>query len=145
MRGFLGRNRYRPRIECLRCSLLAVQSKGCSSPTRCLSFLVRSPRRSPYGNRTVSLHTLLDQEPEDSVAASSDLPTPSHQHGEGQRLQPERSEGSERRKQSAPWARKQEVIDGVNELIEELKDIDSAIANQVRFVRRDSSRCLLCT
>jgi hypothetical protein len=30
------------------------------------------------------------------------------------------------------WGRKQEVIEGVNELIDELKDIDNAIANQVR-------------
>ncbi|KFM25765.1 Translation initiation factor eIF-2B subunit beta, partial [Auxenochlorella protothecoides] len=53
-------------------------------------------------------------------------------HGPATKLDASRHQDSPKKK-SQPvtfWARKQEVIDGVNDLIEELKDIDSSIANQ---------------
>lgn len=49
------------------------------------------------------------------------------------KLTPPRHQDSPKKKAQTGtyWARKQEVIDGVNDLIEELKDIDASIANQV--------------
>lgn len=95
------------------------------------------PRRSPHGigKRTLSLHTLLDQDVIDESLAlnPSGIAKPAFDESIRSAPQAERSDGGERRgKQSTTvWARKQEVIDGVNDLIEELKDIDSSIANQV--------------
>ena len=42
----------------------------------------------------------------------------------------ESSDGGKGGGKRPAWGRKQEVIEGVNELIDELKDIDNAIANQ---------------
>jgi len=80
--------------------------------------------------RTFSLHNLLDQVPEEDEAvsiAAEELksPKPGSEGGGGGNT----PKIVDRKKPSAtPWDRKQEVIDGVNDLIEELKDIDSAIA-----------------
>ena len=71
--------------------------------------------------RTFSLHNLLDQTPDDESDGFAPAQRPAS---------PKQS--SDRRPKpsppATPWDRKQEVIDGVNDLIEELKDIDSAIA-----------------
>lgn len=70
---------------------------------------------STWGARTFSLHNLLDQVPEEEAPAAPPAAATTS---------PRRSPAPK----AAPWDRKQEVIDGVNDLIEELKDIDAAIA-----------------
>ncbi|KAL6770939.1 hypothetical protein ACKKBF_B33300 [Auxenochlorella protothecoides x Auxenochlorella symbiontica] len=87
--------------------------------------------RSPLGvgNRTLSLHTLLDHDAVEEPLRQLRL---SGGQGPATKLDASRHQDSPKKK-SQPvtfWARKQEVIDGVNDLIEELKDIDSSIANQ---------------
>lgn len=101
-----------------------------------------SPHRSPLGvgNRTLSLHTLLDHDAVEEPLRQLRL---SGGHGPATKLDASRHQDSPKKK-SQPvtfWARKQEVIDGVNDLIEELKDIDSSIANQV--TAWDEARCFL--
>lgn len=60
--------------------------------------------------------------------------------------QPRHQDSPKKKAQTgAYWARKQEVIDGVNDLIEELKDIDASIANQVRAVWRERRRWRRCS
>jgi translation initiation factor eIF-2B subunit beta len=74
--------------------------------------------------RTFSLHNLLDQVPEEaesSPLAAVEQKSPKHSGNTTPTF-------ADRKKAAAPWDRRQEVIDGVNDLIEELKDIDSAIA-----------------
>lgn len=78
-------------------------------------------------SRTFSLHNLLDQGMFDEAAVAE-----SAQGKDDSQPLARTSSREDRRPKSAPpaalWDRKQEVIDGVNDLIEELKDIDSAIA-----------------
>lgn len=79
--------------------------------------------------RTFSLHNLLDQLPEEEVDQGPG------NFVSGQRQAPfpsleEKRPGKQGSGNFALWDRKQDVIDGVNDLIEELKDIDSAIAAQ---------------
>ncbi len=82
-----------------------------------------------WGARTFSLHNLLDQVPEENEAGPfAAVEQKSPRHGGGSGGGGNTPTFAERKKVSAPWDRKQEVIDGVNDLIEELKDIDAAIA-----------------
>ncbi|KAI7838442.1 hypothetical protein COHA_007705 [Chlorella ohadii] len=94
-------------------------------------------------SRTLSLHNLLDQGAMDEAlagAAASLSPQSSAQlGGRGAAASPgpgaRRSSLDEKEKErkggkAAQWDRKQEVIDGLNDLIQELKDIDDAIASQ---------------
>ncbi|KDD76812.1 Initiation factor 2 [Helicosporidium sp. ATCC 50920] len=84
--------------------------------------------RSPYaiGKRTLSLHTLLDQDVAEEIITSMN----SQNLAGRTSAAADRPESEKKPKPSTLWARKQEVIDGVNDLIEELKDIDSSIAGQ---------------
>ena len=85
--------------------------------------------RSPLavGSRTLSLHTLLDFSITDEGSHDAVQPP-----GVAKASSAAKNFDSPRKKPTtSTWARKQEVIDGVNDLIEELKDIDSSIANQV--------------
>jgi translation initiation factor eIF-2B subunit beta len=77
-----------------------------------------------WGARTFSLHNLLDQVPEETESG----PIPAVEQKSPRNGGGGTPTAASRKKPAAPWDRKQEVIDGVNDLIEELKDIDSAIA-----------------
>lgn len=96
--------------------------------------------RHPFAatsTRTLSLHNLLDQGALDEAAeaaiqqqqqAAAAAAQPAQQGGgSGRRAS---FEEKERKGRAGQWDRKQEVIDGVNDLIQELKDIDDAIAGQ---------------
>ena len=89
-----------------------------------LSRALGNKAASGRWGRTFSLHNLLDQVPEESETGPSvpSLEQKSPRHGGTTPT------AADRKKPAAPWDRKQEVIDGVNDLIEELKDIDAAIA-----------------
>ena len=84
--------------------------------------------------RTFSLHNLLDQGVyDDGVAGLAAQGEPAATPPLAAAAAPPHHtpSGFERKSKTPappPWDRKQEVIDGVNDLIEELKDIDSAIA-----------------
>lgn len=85
--------------------------------------------------RALSLHNLLDQGLFDQVAAAAHVqpaqPQQQIQQQQQQQLPPVRNEdGGGKGGKRPAWGRKHEVIEGVNELIDELKDIDNAIANQ---------------
>ncbi|PSC72427.1 translation initiation factor eIF-2B subunit beta [Micractinium conductrix] len=109
--------------------------------------------RHPFAtasSRTLSLHNLLDQGASEEGEASSTpppvagssggrrhrspSPSPPAQHGGGGGGGGGRRGSFEQQERKVPkagqWDRKQEVIDGVNDLIQELKDIDDAIAAQ---------------
>jgi translation initiation factor eIF-2B subunit beta len=84
-----------------------------------------------WGGRTFSLHNLLDQVPEENEAitiATGEQKSPRHGSGGGGSGGNTPKFADRKKPAAIPWDRKQEVIDGVNDLIEELKDIDSAIA-----------------
>ncbi|KAL4530222.1 hypothetical protein Ndes2526B_g04973 [Nannochloris sp. 'desiccata'] len=84
-----------------------------------------------WGARTFSLHNLLDQVPEENEAtaiATVEHTSPRHRSGGGGGGGNTPKFADHKKPAAIPWDRKQEVIDGVNDLIEELKDIDSAIA-----------------
>ena len=104
---------------------------------------------SPWGARAQSLRNLLDQDlVEQAAARTPSLPPPSPaaaQHPPQQQPPPplpqqqQREAGAKRPSleeqrrgggKMQQWDRKQEVIEGVNDLIDELKDIDNAIAQQ---------------
>jgi len=98
--------------------------------------LTRALGKHPSANRawgrTFSLHNLLDQEifdessltPSSSMEFATNQTPPLQSESESPAVAPHTALSAG----AAPWDRKQEVIDGVNDLIEELKDIDSAIA-----------------
>jgi translation initiation factor eIF-2B subunit beta len=81
-----------------------------------------SSTNSKTWGRSFSLHNLLDQLPEDESSSDErDVTQPL--------LYTESAEKRQLNKvSSVAWDRKQAVIDGVNELIEDLKEIDAAIA-----------------
>lgn len=91
---------------------------------------LRHGNRSPLGvgSRTLSLHTLLDYSINEEAGPGA-VSTPEKGSAKAGNLKS--LDALRKKATAATWARKQEVIDGVNELIEELKDIDSSIANQV--------------
>ncbi|KAL4447758.1 hypothetical protein ABPG75_004977 [Micractinium tetrahymenae] len=104
-----------------------------------LSRAFRHPFAAP-SSRTLSLHNLLDQgaldeaadvaaqqHQQQAAAAAAASPPTQHSGGSGRRGS---FEEKERKGRAGQWDRKQEVIDGVNDLIQELKDIDDAIASQ---------------
>jgi translation initiation factor eIF-2B subunit beta len=84
--------------------------------------------------RTFSLHNLLDQglgdeQPPSGAAAASAAGPSGPAAPPRPRPPPQQQQAPPRVKPAPPpWDRKQEVIDGVNDLVEELKDIDAAIA-----------------
>jgi translation initiation factor eIF-2B subunit beta len=83
--------------------------------------------------RALSLHNLLDQGLAETAVTSTTVAGRMFQRQEQiPQWQSDMGSEVERRsvRQTTAWDRKQEVIDGVNELIEELKDIDNSIANQ---------------
>lgn len=99
-----------------------------------------SKTASAHWGRTLSLHNLLDHgivegaAPQTSPNVSqqkhaSPLKPTSSSPASQQKHHQQRRSSSEKAKH-AHWDRKQEVIDGINDLIEELKDIDNAIAVQ---------------